>query len=98
MDPWEGREKIPNYKLCISSIHTMFFSKKHCTVTLQPVAKILTKCTLVGLKWPVHDLLPLSKLPAIQGHAQNLQEQLGMEGRADVIIISQRCMTSSALK
>ena len=73
----------------------MFFSKKHCTVTLQPVAKILT---LVGLKWPVHDLLPLSKLPAIQGHAQNLQEQLGMEGRADVIIISQRCMTSSALK
>ena len=52
--------------------------KKHCTVTLQPVAKLLTKCTLVGLKWPVHDLLPLSKLPEIQEHAQNLQEQLGM--------------------
>ena len=31
--------------------------KKHCKVILQPVAKMLRKCTLFGLKWAVHDLL-----------------------------------------
>ena len=31
-------------------------------------------------------LLPLSKLLAIQGHAQNLEEQLWVEGRREVSI------------
>ena len=44
--------------------------------------KYLKHCTVFWHKWPVHDLVlaiplqPLSKLLAIQDHAQNLGEQL----------------------
>ena len=44
---------------------------------------------------PLH---PLSKLLAIQDHAQNLGEHLGMEGRREVCIISHRPVTRSDLK
>ena len=46
--------------------------------------------------WP--PLHPLSKLPAIQDHAQNLEEQLWMGGRREVSILSHRPVTSSDLK
>ena len=41
---------------------------------------------------------PLSKLLAIQGHTQNLEEQLWMEGRREVSIISHRPVIRSDLK
>ena len=44
---------------------------------------------------PLH---PLSKLLAIQDHAQNLEEQLWMGGRREVSIISHTPVTSSDLK
>ena len=44
---------------------------------------------------PLH---PLSKLLAIQNHAQYLEEHLGMEGRREVCIISHRPVTRSDLK
>ena len=44
---------------------------------------------------PLH---PLSKLLAIQDHAQNLEEQLWMGGRREVSIISHRPVTRSDLK
>ena len=44
---------------------------------------------------PLH---PLSKLLAIQDHAQNLEEQLWMGGRREVSVISHRPVTSSDLK
>ena len=40
--------------------------KKHCKVILQPAAKILRKCTLFGLKWPVHDFLFLIPPPLVK--------------------------------
>jgi len=43
-------------------------------------------------------LEPLSKLLAIQDHAQNLEEQLWMGGRREVSIISHRPVTNSDLK
>ena len=43
-------------------------------------------------------LYPLSELRAIQGHAQNLEEQLWMERRRGVGIISYRPVSSSDLK
>ena len=49
----------------------------------QPILlKYLRHCTIFWLKWLVHDLVlvtplhPVSKLLAIQDHAQNLEEQL----------------------
>ena len=56
---------------------------------------------------PIHELVlwppppplhPLSKLLAIQDHAQNLEEQLWMGERREVSIISYRPVTSSDLK
>ena len=44
---------------------------------------------------PLH---PLSKLLAIQGHAQNVEEQLWMESRREVSIVSYRPVSSSDLK
>ena len=44
---------------------------------------------------PLH---PLSKLIAIQDHAQNLEEQLWIGGRREVSIISYRPVTGSDLK
>ena len=44
---------------------------------------------------PLH---PLSKLLVIQDHAQNLEEQLGMEEGRAVSILSHRPVTSSDLK
>ena len=52
---------------------------RYCYNQLQ---KYLRHGTVFWLKWPVHDLVletplhPLSKLLAIQDHAQNLEEQL----------------------
>ena len=43
-------------------------------------------------------LYPLSKWLGIQGHAQNLEKQLWMEGRREVSITSHRPVTSSDLK
>ena len=43
-------------------------------------------------------LHPLSKLLAIQDHAQNLEEHLWIGGRREVSILSHRPVTSSALK
>ena len=66
--------------------------------------KYLRLCTVFWHKWPVHDLVlvtplhPLSKLLAIQDHTQNLEEQLWMEGRREVSIISHRPVTRSDLK
>ena len=46
--------------------------------------------------WP--PLHPLSKLLVIQGHAQNLKQQLWIGGRREVSIISHEPVTSSDLK
>ena len=43
-------------------------------------------------------LIPLSKLLAIQAHAQNMKKQLWMEGRELVSVIPQRSVTSSDLQ
>ena len=43
-------------------------------------------------------LIPLSKLLAIQAHAQNMKEQLWMERRELVSVIPQRSVTSSDLQ
>ena len=58
-----------------------------CICSYNQLQKYLRHCTVFWLKWPVHDLVlvtphlhPFSKLLAIQDHAQNLQEQLGMGG------------------
>ena len=60
--------------------------------------KYLRHCTVFSLTWALHDLVlvvplhPLSKLTAIQDHAQNLEEQLWMEGKGEVeYYISQTC-------
>ena len=50
---------------------------------------------ILCLWYPLH---PLSKLLAIQDHAQNLEEQLWMGGRREVSIISHRPMTRRDLK
>ena len=74
---------------------------RYCYNQLQ---KYLRHGTVFWLKWPVHDLVletplhPLSKLLAIQDHAQNLEEQLWMGGRREVSILSHRPVTSSDLK
>ena len=53
-----------------------------CYSSYNQLQKYQRHCTVFWLKWPVHDLvlvtplLPLSKLLAIQDHAQNLEEQL----------------------
>ena len=66
--------------------------------------KYLRHCTVFCLKWPAMILClwsllhPFSKLLAIQDHTQNLEEQLWMGGRREVIIISLRHVTSSDLK
>ena len=66
--------------------------------------KYLRQCTVFWLKWPVNHLVlltplhPLSKLPAIKDHAQNLEEQLWMGGRREVSISPHRPVTSSDLK
>ena len=66
--------------------------------------KILRHCAVFWLKWSVHDLVlviplhPLSKLQAIEDHAQDLEEHLGMEGWRKVCIMSHRPVTSSDLK
>jgi len=66
--------------------------------------KYLRRCTLFWSNWLAYDLvlviplLPLSKLLAIQDHAENVEEQLLMERRGDASIISHRAVTSSDLK
>ena len=60
-----------------------------------------TSCKSTGDTVPhfgLNGLLPLPKLLAIQEHAQNLEEQLWMEGRREVSIILHRSVTSSDLK
>ena len=58
---------------------------------------------LFRLKWPAQNfvlvvpLLPLSKLRAIHGHTQNLEEQIWMEGTEGVSVISHRYVNSSSL-
>ena len=55
---------------------------KHCNFgCYNQLQKYLRHCTIFWLKWPVHDLVLLTppstpKLPALQDHAQNLEEQL----------------------
>ena len=60
--------------------------------------KYLRHSTIFWLTWALHDLVlviplhPLSKLTAIQDHAQDLEEQLWMEGKGEVeYYISQTC-------
>ena len=74
---------------------------------VQPVPKVLETLyrTLFWHKWHVNDLVlvippstGLSKLLAIQDHAQNLEEQLLMGGRREVRVISHRPVTRSDLK
>ena len=50
---------------------------------------------ILCLWFPIH---PLSKLLAVQDHAQNFEEQLWMGGRREVSIISHRPVTRSDLK
>ena len=71
---------------------------------LQPVAKVLETLPYFGLNglpmilflWS--PLLPLSKMLAIQDHAQNMEEQLWMEGRREVSIILHSSGTSRDFK
>ena len=66
--------------------------------------KYLRHWTVIWFKWLVHDLVlaiplhPILKLLAIQGHAKKYDEQLWMEGRREVSILSQRPVTSSDLE
>ena len=60
--------------------------------------KYLRHSTIFWLTWALHHLVlviplhPLAKLRAIQDHAQNLEEQLWMEGKGEVeYYISQTC-------
>ena len=60
--------------------------------------KYLRHSTIFWFTWALHDLVlviplhPLAKLTAIQDHAQNLEEQLWMEGKGEVEYhISQTC-------
>ena len=52
------------------------------TLTYNQLQKYLRYSTVFWFKWPVYDLVlltplqPLSKLLAIQDHAQNLEEEL----------------------
>ena len=68
-----------------------------CKSTLNTVPYFgINGLSLILCLWsPLH---PLSKLLAIQDHAQNLEEQLWMGGRREVSVISQRPVTSSDLK
>ena len=71
---------------------------------LQPVAKVLETLSYFGLNDPPmilclwSPLLPLSKMLAIQDHAQNIEEQLWMEGRREVSIIFQVKKVSFSLE
>ena len=60
--------------------------------------KYLRHSTIFWLTWALQDLVlvtplhPLAKITAIQDHAQNLEEQLWMEGKGEVeYYISQTC-------
>ena len=67
---------------------------------LQPIAKYLRHCTVFWLKKPCDSpSFPYqSCFVAIQDHAPNLEEQLWMEGRREVSIMSHRPVTSNDLK
>ena len=94
---WNTRVKIYTQNLRVLGLNEFL----HCYNQLQ---KYLRHCTVFWLKWPVHHLVlltplhPLSKLPAIQDHAQNLEEQLWMGGRREVSISPHRPVTSNDLK
>ena len=108
---WSGEgSSLPSPHAFFASLFTI--SAHHYLGTwnrlkkLQPLAKYLRHCTVFWLKWPVDDpvlVIPLSSpyqscFVAIQDHAPNLEEQLWMEGRREVSIMSHRPVTSSDLK
>ena len=55
---------------------------RYGTYRYNQLQKYLRHCTVFWHKWHVYDLVlviplhPVSRLPAIQDHAQNLEEQL----------------------
>ena len=77
-------------KMTLKPFKPLGWSASFCLkMLLQPLAEILETLYLGLTGLPVilcllSPLLPLSKLLAIQDHAQNLEEQLLMEGRREV--------------
>ena len=93
-------ESFASYATASSFKRVLGFNRLHQLHAIAKnshMQKYLRHCTIFWLKWPVNDLVlvipspPLSKLLAIQGHAQNLEEQLWMEGRREVSVYPHTC-------
>ena len=97
-DSMKGALGIGN---CPLGSHSPFSDGPQCYYQLQKYWDTVPYFGINGLSmilcsWsPLH---PLSKLPAIQDHTQNLEEQLWMGGRREVSIISHRPVTRSDFK